>query len=156
MSKNVSITKLTGIGWREWAYLPEFNKYKINAKVDTGALTSALHAEEIAYFKRRGKLWVRFRMYPKQRSRVKGSWVEAPLVEKRRVRSSVGNETIRPVVETMIKIGTLRFPIEVTLVDRGMMGYRMLLGRAAMKKRFWINPGVSYLATRKLNKRKHS
>lgn len=145
--------KLSGVGWREWVFLPSLCESKINAKIDTGASTSALHAEEISFFTRDGVKMVKFKVFPNQRSRVGWSWVEAEYVEKRKIRSSVGTETLRPVIKTQIALGEDRFETEVTLVNRGMMGFRMLLGRSALKRRYWVNPGASYLATRSLNRK---
>lgn len=146
--------KLTTIGWREWVFLPTFGSHKINAKIDTGASTSALHAEDITLGVRGGVKIVRFKFFPHQGTHRDAEWVEAEYVEKRRVRSSVGHETLRPVIRTEIQLGDERFEVEITLVDRGAMGFRMLIGRTALKKRFLVNAGASYVVTKSLNRRK--
>ena len=47
-------------------------------------------------------------------------------------------------VETTVKLGDICWPIEVTLTNRDEMGFRMLLGRAAVRKRFVVDPGSSF------------
>jgi hypothetical protein len=143
------------VGWREWVFLSDFSKQKIKAKIDTGARTSALHAEDIEIFKRGNKKWVRFKILPIQKSKDKVKVVEAEMLDSRMVRSSVGTETIRPVIATNIQIGSYIYPIELTLVNRDIMGFRMLIGRQALKERFIVDPGDSFVQSRKLNRREH-
>lgn len=140
------------LGWREWIHLPELNDTKIKAKIDTGAKTSALHAENIEIFKRRRKNFVRFDLYPNQHDKKNATTIEAPLVEHRKIKSSVGTETERPVIQSTISIGEYQFQIELTLIDRNMMGFRMLLGRDALKG-FMIDPSKSFIQSHDLNKR---
>lgn len=135
----------TPIGWREWVALPDLGVARIKAKVDTGARSSALHAFEIVPFTRRGRRMVRFKIHPEQRSTQTTCSAEAPLVDERHVRNSGGIETLRPVIETTVDIAGERFPIELTLVPRDAMSFRMLLGRQAVRNRFVVNPGRSYL-----------
>ena len=69
---------------------------------------------------------------------------EADLVAVRAVRSSNGEVESRPVIRTPV-VGGRRFPIELTLTRRDEMGFRMLLGRRALRRRFVIDPGRSFL-----------
>lgn len=126
--------------------MPELGIEKIKVKVDTGARTSALHAFDLESFSREGEDWVRFLVHPLQRNLHSEVKVEAPLVEERWVRSSTGKATLRPVVRTTATLGEVSWPIELTLVRRDLMGFRMLLGRQAVRNRFLIHPGRSYLA----------
>ena len=47
-------------GWQEWVSLPELHLPKIKAKIDTGALTSSLHAYNIKYVFKNWKSQLRF------------------------------------------------------------------------------------------------
>jgi hypothetical protein len=132
------------IGWREWLALPDLGVERIKAKVDTGARTSALHAFDIHRFERGDEPWVRFLVHPVQRETRTTVAVECPLVGERLVRSSDGRRTRRPVIRTRVCLGSECWPIEVTLVRRDLMGFRMLLGRQAIRGRFVVDPGRSY------------
>ncbi len=138
------------IGWREWLRLPDLGVDRIKAKVDTGARSSALHAVEICRFERDGEPWVRFVVHPLQRQTRTEVQAEAPLLEERRIRPSTGKATLRPVILTRVSLAGRRWPIEVTLVNRDVMGFRMLLGRQAVRGRFLVDPGRSYLARRRV------
>jgi hypothetical protein len=133
------------VGWREWVSLADHADVTIKAKVDTGARSSALHVEEMEDIERDGQSWLRFLVLPRQRSRSSAFRVEAPLVDQRQVRSSSGTLEQRPVVTLRIALGTSVFPAEVTLTRRDQMGFRMLLGRTALRNRFLVNPATSYL-----------
>lgn len=138
--------RLPTIGWREWLALPGMGVTHIKAKVDTGARTSALHAFELERFERDGKAMVRFEAHPLQRDTSVRIPVEAELADRRAVRSSSGDQTLRPVVRTEIRLMEQRWEIELTLIRRDPMGFRMLLGRQAIRGRFLVDPDRSYLA----------
>ena len=142
------------MGWREWVHLSDLGIRWIKVKIDTGARTSALHAEDIEYFKRRGDTWVRFTVHPLQRSRLRPSRVSAEVLEMRKVRSSNGKQELRPVIETTIDVGKVEWTIELTLTGRDAMGFRMLLGRQAMRGHSLVDPGRSFLTRRKKAKPK--
>ena len=134
------------IGWREWVRLPELGGALVRAKIDTGARTSALHAFDLQEFDRDGERWARFTIHPLQRSGSIAIEVEAMLVDRRRVRDSGGRSSLRPVVVTPIELMGQCWPIELTLTRRDTMGFRMLIGRAAVRRRFVVDPGRSFLA----------
>lgn len=125
--------------------LEGFDLPPIKAKVDTGARSSALHATKVKTFQRDGVIWVSFVVHPKQRSVTDSRTLVVPVHEFRKIRSSSGHETERPVILTPVVIGASRWMLELTLANRDAMGFRMLLGRQALKKRFRIDPGCSYL-----------
>lgn len=130
------------IGWREVVALPDFDLYEIKAKIDTGAKTSALHAQNIQYFVEKGKTYVQFDFFDEKENKVS---VKSKLLEERKIKSSNGHITIRPVVETKIKMGPVQFKIELTLINRDLMDFKMLIGREALKNFFIINPARSFL-----------
>lgn len=137
------------IGWREVVILPQLGIDKIKAKIDTGARSSALHAFNIREFKRDGKDFVRFQVHPLQRDREFTVTSEAELLEYRKVRNSGGVAQLRPVIMTEIKLGESSWAIELTLTNRDVMGFRMLLGRQAVRNKFLIDPGKSFLQSRR-------
>lgn len=137
---------LPTIGWREWLSLPSLGVQAIKAKIDTGARSSALHAFDIEIFRRGDHTMVGFRIHPWQRSKDDVIIAEAPLAGERFVRNSGGIETLRPVIIAEVELGSRSWPIEVTLTARDAMGFRMLLGREAIRRRFVVDPGRSFLA----------
>lgn len=132
------------IGWREWVGLPELGVDRIKAKIDTGARTSALHAFNVVPFKRGGRRFVRFFVHPRQRRRLPEIECVAPLVDQRTIRDSGGKTEDRYVIRTRLRIGNRSWPIELTLTNRDEMSFRMLVGRAAIRGKFNVNPGSSF------------
>lgn len=136
------------IGWREWLALPDLEIHAVKAKIDTGARSSTLHAFDVERFERKGEAWVRFKVHPAQRSTASTVSTEARLHDERWIRDSGGREHLRPVILTTIELDGKRWPIEVTLMNRDAMGFRMLLGRQAIRGRFVVDAGRSYLTGR--------
>jgi ribosomal protein S6--L-glutamate ligase len=69
----------------------------------------------------------------------------ARLIGRREVRSSNGEIEQRYVIDTAIRIGERQWRIEVTLANRDMMSYRMLLGRQAIPRDGLVKPSASFL-----------
>jgi len=145
---------LPHIGWREWVSLPDLQIDAVKAKIDTGARTSAIHAWNIAPFEKNGELWVRFELHPLQRNNKLSVLCEAPVKIEKTVRSSNGAEQARYFIETNIGLGELSWPIELSLANRDQMGFRMLLGRTALRRRLIVDPARSYLLSPALKRRK--
>ena len=142
-------SECTFVGWREEVSLPLFKLKNLKAKIDTGAKTSALHADNIEIITINGKKVVKF-LFTSEDG--KQQIIKSPFIEERAIKSSNGDKTIRPVVMTEIKMGKERFKIEVTLINRGMMGFKMLIGREALIGRFLINPSKHNLLKAKPKK----
>ncbi|NJL86183.1 MAG: ATP-dependent zinc protease [Leptolyngbyaceae cyanobacterium SM1_1_3] len=138
-------TELALLGWREWIELPDLGIVKVKAKIDTGARSSALHALEIERFNRTGRQMVRFKVFSNYQTCAQPLSVETDLLDRRQVRSSSGQTELRSIIQTHVAIRGQCWPIELTLTDRTQMGFPMLLGRQAMRGRFAVDPGQSYL-----------
>ncbi len=133
------------IGWREWASLPDLGVDRINAKIDTGAKTSAIHAFRLHVTETEDGAWVEFYLHPRQRRKTPEVFCRAPLIDRRVIKSSNGQEDERLVINTPFRMGDQIWPIELTLTNRDTMGYRLLIGRDALAGRFLIKSDASYL-----------
>ena len=131
------------IGWRERVKLLDFDNSVIKAKMDTGARTSSLHATHISESDVSGKKYITFRL-KNIGNDTKYKFFKSELKEWRIVRNSGGDEEYRPVINTKVKIGGKKMDIEITLTQRSRMGYDMLIGRTALRKKFLIDSGKSY------------
>ena len=138
----------TWAGWREWVQLPEIGIPWIKAKLDTGARTSSLHAFKIKRFQKDGVDWVRFRVRPWQESTEDEVVVELPVHDVRSIRSSSGHVQERYVVKMRLELLGRKVTAEVTLSNRDAMGFRMLIGRQALRRRFVVDAGSSFLGGR--------
>ncbi len=148
MTKRVRRVKaLPVIGWREWVSLPDLGLDRIKAKIDTGARSSALHAINLHSFTRRGVAWVSFDVHPLQHGG-ETVRVQAELVDERSVRNPGGRSELRPVIHTTVVLFERSWEIDLTLTPRWGMGFRMLLGRQAVRNRFLVDPGRSFFGER--------
>ena len=142
-SKHKMIRRKQTVGWREWASLPEMGIPAIKIKIDTGAKTSALHAFDLETFTQDGKDQVRFNIHPLQRNDTLIKSYTAPIVSEKTVKSSNGQKERRITIRTPIVIGDKQWDIDITLTNRDIMNYRMLLGRGAMGKLI-VEPAKSF------------
>jgi hypothetical protein len=139
------LTQLPMLGWREWVALPEFGIAQIKAKIDTGARSSALHADTIEPYQKGGENWLMFTVQPMQKQSELLIECHAPIKDRRLVSDSGGHKQRRYVIETQLLFGQHLIQAEITLTNRDSMRFRMLLGRTAMNKHFIIDPNASYL-----------
>lgn len=120
-------------GWIEHASIEPWG-VQVKAKLDTGALTSSMHAEAIERFEKGGEDWVRFTVAVKNEAT--GDTVsrefERPLFRDVRVRGAGGAER-RPVVLMNICIGDTVYEEQFSLEHRGDMLYPLLIGRRTLQ-----------------------
>ena len=133
------------VGSEEWCSLPQLNIPAIKVRVDSGAKTSALHAVGITPFTKDGEAWVRFEVHPLQNDGKTTIYCEAPIADRRKVKSSSGMSETRYVIRSIISMAEDTWEVELTLTNRDSMGYRMLLGRQAMAGKILVDPEASFL-----------
>jgi hypothetical protein len=141
------------IGWQETVSLPELGAGPIVAKIDTGARSAALHADDIRITGRGKRMKVRFKVQ-RRGSSSRRIECEMPLHDLRRIKSSNGQIELRAVISTPVEIGGHVFEAEVTLTQRADMGAAMLIGRSSIKGSFLVDPSRTFLRSRRPRKTK--
>lgn len=130
------------IGYREFVDLPDWGIRGIKAKADTGARSSAIDVADLEELPRDR---VRFHVVLSRKNRMRRVTVEAKIVRRTIVKSSLGHRDERLTVETTLRIGTVEKVVEVGLVCRESMICRMLLGRQALAGDFLVDSRRTYL-----------
>lgn len=133
------------LGRREWVALPDLGLFAIKAKVDTGARTSALHAEQVETIGPASAPRARFLVRPLLEAPELAIWCEADLVGERDVTSSSGERECRCIITTTLRVGGTSWPIELGLTNRDGLVHRMLLGRQALQPGMLVDPAQSFL-----------
>jgi hypothetical protein len=132
-------------GWVERITLLPSNTLAL-AKLDTGAKTSSIHAEDIERFEREGRAWVRYTLVLKE-AKTKSHRIasESPLVRKVYIKDHQSQPDARPVVELEFCMDGRRHRAPFSLVDRGAFLYSVLLGREFLGGLFVVDPEVTFL-----------
>ena len=136
-------------GWREYVALPELGIGPLVAKLDTGARSAALHAENIQIYEKDGHHRIRFDVPVSTDSR-RVKTCDLILHAERLVKNPGGAKELRRVVETDLSLGGQVWQVQITLTNRTDMGVPMLLGRATIKGRFLVHPGRSFVLSREI------
>ena len=120
-------------GWVEKVTLEPWG-VEVKAKLDTGALTSSLHAKNIQIFKKDGHHWVRFtvNVIDKATGKEVEKTYERPRYRRVLVRGAGGADH-RPVVMMNVCVGNSVHREQFTLQDRSDMIYPMLIGRRTLQ-----------------------
>ena len=149
VARPVSSDPVQVYGWREWVLIGDL-KLKMPAKLDTGALTSSIHAEEKELFERDGKKWVRFIVTDPGEKNSPRNRIEAPLVRIAHIKEPGVKSVAREVVLLNFTIGERKLRADFTLNNRSNMLSPVLIGRTTIKEVGWVDPGRAYLADQKI------
>jgi hypothetical protein len=149
VARPVSPDPVQVYGWREKILIDGIEK-TLYAKLDTGAFTSSIHAEEKELFERDGKKWVRFIVTEPRKKDSPRTSIEAPLVRIARIKNPGGESESREVVRLAFKIGERKLRGDFTLNDRSNMLSAVLIGRTTIKELGWIDPSRMNLADDKI------
>jgi hypothetical protein len=136
------------IGRLESIALPELGIDDLQVRVDTGAKTSSLHADNIKKTIVGGVHKVVFDIHPDSHNVDRIVNCSAPISDIRKVKSSNGTSEERYVIETPVVLGQESWTIEITLTDRSDMSNLMLFGREAIGRRFLVDPSKVFLGSK--------
>lgn len=149
VAKPVSADPVQIYGWREFILIRGVEE-KLKAKLDTGALTSSIHAEEKELFERDGKKWVRFIVTDPSLEKPTRTRIEAPLIRTTMIKEPNSPSVSREVVRLSFQIGDRKLNGEFTLNNRSNMLAPVLVGRRTIKELGLVDPGRTNLADEKI------
>lgn len=136
----------TLIGWRETVCLPDLGLEHVEAKIDTGARTTALHASRIRTFDDGGEAWVEF--HPEHDRLDHVSMCRCPVREHRAITNTSGIPEERIIIRTRLLIAGHRLTVDISLADRSDMTFPIIIGRTALRRgRLLVDSGRSWITT---------
>jgi hypothetical protein len=145
---------LRTIGRRDLVDLPGLQLLEIDAKIDTGAYTSALHVKEIEAFEKEGEPWVRFKLDHPHHPAFNNKKIKMPVFAHKHIKSSTGQAEMRYIVRTQIVLFGRRYLAEFSLTDRSKMDFPVLLGRKLLYRKFIVDVTQKNLSFKHKVKRK--
>jgi hypothetical protein len=127
------------LGRKEKITLPELGLNLVGAKIDTGAFTSSLHAEEIRIEEVEGKKLLCFKILMPDHKRFTCKTLAFESYREKKVKNSFGQVEVRYLIETKLQLAGETFRAEFTLSDRSSMKNSILLGRKILRGRFLVD-----------------
>jgi hypothetical protein len=137
------IGKKVIIGRTELVAFPEFGFSNIDAKIDTGAYSTAIHAHKIWLEKEGDTEYLNFELLDPEKEHYRKLTLRTKNFFRKKVRSSNGRLEQRFAIKTKIILGGKQRITDLTLTNRGRMRYPVLVGRKVLKKGFLVDVSVS-------------
>jgi hypothetical protein len=130
------------IGAIEVVSIEELELNDIDAKIDTGADSNALHCDDIFIDENN---FVHFKLLDEVHPSYHGKQMKMPLYKVKRVKSSNGEMQLRPSIKVTLNFFGKRYKSVISLTNRADMKYPMLIGRRFLYKRFLVDVSCDYL-----------
>ncbi len=134
------------IGRKEKISLPKLGLKLVWAKIDTGAYTSSIHAEQIREEEYKGRKVLAFQVLLPGHPSFTGKTVRFDKYREKKVKNSFGHAETRYLIETRIRLAGETYTVEFTLSDRSSMKNSILLGRKLLRDRFLVDVTGSNLS----------
>ncbi len=125
------------IGRRERVSFPELGLRNVEAKIDTGAYTAALHCSKIWTEENGTALF--FKLLDESHPRYQEKVYRFSVFGKRKIKNSSGVFESRFTIKTAVKMGRKKIQASISLTDRAGMKYPVLIGRKLLNKRFVVD-----------------
>lgn len=117
-------------------------KFMLHGKIDTGARTSSINAQNIDHFKRSGVRYVRFSVTNRENKTIT---LERRVVRWVRIKEIGYISQRRPVIKLGLCVGNVFRNTEVSLADRTGFNYQILVGRKFTNQRIIVDPAREYV-----------
>jgi len=150
MKKNKN-SLLLDIGWCEWVSFPSLKIPAIEAQVVMDSKQSILNIFNFSTFKEGEDLLISFGVHPIQDNSDVEVYSVIPVKTRRLVSFSASDREWCYVIETEMRIGSMKKIIDLTLVNREESTFRLHLAPQTIKSLVKVNPQKSYLTGEILN-----
>lgn len=134
------------IGKREVLSILDLELYNLDAKVDTGADSNALHCDNIQIDDINNS--VSFSLLDEVHPAYHGKHFTMPLHSIKKVRSSNGELQLRPAILVEIAFYGNHYSSVISLTDRSDMKFPMLIGRKFIAGKFLVDVSQELLTLR--------
>lgn len=132
------------VGRLEKISILDLELFDLDAKVDTGADSNALHCDDIMIDEENN---VHFKLLDDVHPSYHGKQIVMPVYKLKKVKSSNGHVQLRPSISVQVEFFGKKYKTVVSLTHRGDMKYPMLIGRKFLSKKFLVDVSETYLAT---------
>ena len=136
--------KIKIIGRREFIGFPNLNIEKVEAKIDTGAYTCAMHCSHIELKEVDHKKIVFYTLF-------NNHTYQSEEFTRKKIKNSFGEMEERYIIKTIISIGGKKINTSISLSDRENMRYPVLIGRKLLKGKFVIDVNQKFTGGKPLN-----
>lgn len=130
------------IGKKELISIIDLELFDLDAKVDTGADSNALHCDDIEVKDE----MVYFTLLDEIHPSYHGKRMNMPLYKLKKVRSSNGELQIRPSIKVSVEFMGKRYKSVISLTNRADMKLPMLIGRRFLSEKFLVDVSKEYLS----------
>ncbi|GHE52604.1 MULTISPECIES: ATP-dependent zinc protease family protein [Roseivirga] len=136
--------------------LPDFGLFDVDAKVDTGAYTSAINCSKVKVKTINGEKVLTFNIQGNRLQEKRARTFSTTNFKKKKIRSSNGTMEERFVVTTLVELFGHKIQTEFSLSDRSKMKYPVLLGRKLLRMGFVVDVRKKNLSYQKKYKNEDS
>ncbi len=130
------------IGRKELISIIDLALFDLDAKVDTGADSNALHCDDIEIDDQNN---VHFTLLDEIHEAYHGKRITLPIYKIKKVKSSNGQVQLRPSVKLYVNFMGKRYKTIISLTNRADMRYPMLIGRKFISGRFLVDVSLEYV-----------
>ena len=129
------------IGKKEVISIIDLDLYDLDAKVDTGADSNALHCDNIII----EDDIVHFCLLDEVHESYHGKRMSMPIYKIKKVKSSNGEIQERPSIKVSVEFFGKKYKSVISLTNRADMKFPMLIGRRFLNNRFLVDVPKEYL-----------
>jgi len=131
------------VGRKELISIIDLELFGLDAKIDTGADSNALHCDDIEIDDNN---MVHFTLLDKVHDSYHGKKITMPLYKVKKVKSSNGVLQHRPSIEVNVEFFGKKYKTIVSLTNRSDMKFPMLIGRKFLSGKFLVDVSKEYLS----------